>query len=94
MRVRIRDDHAYITIKGPSADGGLSRYEFETEIPVSDAEDLMLISEPGKEMRFAAVQIPAKIGVHSLNGENLMCSLCFAHLQTVRRSSHSFTSIS
>ena len=47
VRVRIRDDHAYITIKGPSADGGLSRYEFETEIPVSDAEDLMLISEPG-----------------------------------------------
>ena len=47
VRVRIRDDRGYITIKGPSADGGLSRYEFETEIPLSDAEDLMQIAEPG-----------------------------------------------
>ena len=47
VRVRIRDDRAYITIKGPSADGGLSRYEFETEIPVTDAEELMQIAEPG-----------------------------------------------
>ena len=47
VRVRIRDEHAYLTIKGPSADGGLSRYEFETEIPLSDAQELMLIAEPG-----------------------------------------------
>ena len=30
-----------------------------------------------KEMRFAAAQIPAKIGVRSLNGENLMYSTSF-----------------
>ena len=47
VRVRIRDDRGYITIKGPSADGGLSRYEFETEIALSDAEELMQIAEPG-----------------------------------------------
>ena len=41
VRVRIRDDKAYLTIKGPSIDGGLSRFEWETEIPVSDAMDLM-----------------------------------------------------
>ena len=33
-------------------------------------------NEP-KEMRFSAAQIPAKIGVHSLNGENLMRSTPF-----------------
>lgn len=27
VRVRIRDDKAYLTIKGPSVDGGLSRFE-------------------------------------------------------------------
>jgi CYTH domain-containing protein len=47
VRVRIRDTRAYITIKGPSADGGLSRYEFEYEIPLSDAETLMTLCQPG-----------------------------------------------
>lgn len=47
VRVRIRDDKGYLTIKGPSGKAGLSRYEFETEIALSDAEDLMRICEPG-----------------------------------------------
>ena len=41
VRVRIRDEKAYLTIKGPSRDGGLSRFEWEIEIPVPDAEQLM-----------------------------------------------------
>ena len=41
VRVRIRDDKGYLTIKGPSNRAGLARYEFEIEIPLSDAEDLM-----------------------------------------------------
>ena len=48
VRIRIRDTHAYITIKGPSLDGGLSRYEFEQEIPLADAEKLMTLCEPGQ----------------------------------------------
>jgi CYTH domain-containing protein len=48
VRIRIRDEHAYITIKGPSLDGGLSRYEFEQEIPLDDAEKLMTLCEPGQ----------------------------------------------
>jgi len=47
IRVRIRDTRGYITIKGPSLDGGLSRYEFEQEIPLDDAEILMTLCEPG-----------------------------------------------
>ena len=47
VRVRIRDDKAYLTIKGPSADGGLSRYEFEMEIAPKDALELLQIAEPG-----------------------------------------------
>ena len=41
VRVRIRDEKAYLTIKGPSLDGGLSRFEWEIEIPLADAEQLM-----------------------------------------------------
>ena len=47
VRIRIRDTKAYITIKGPSVDNGLSRYEFEQEIPLNDAEQLMQLCEPG-----------------------------------------------
>jgi len=47
VRVRIRDDHAYLTIKGPSIDGGLSRDEFEYEIPLEDGKKLMFLCEPG-----------------------------------------------
>ena len=47
VRIRIRDEHAFITIKGPSLDGGLSRYEFEQEIPMDDARKLMTLCEPG-----------------------------------------------
>lgn len=47
VRIRIRDEHAYLTIKGPSLDGGLSRYEFEQQIPFDDAQKLMTLCEPG-----------------------------------------------
>ncbi|MBQ1938575.1 MAG: CYTH domain-containing protein [Bacteroidales bacterium] len=38
-RVRIRDDKAYLTIKGPSL--GISRFEWEKEISLEDAQSLM-----------------------------------------------------
>ena len=47
VRVRIRDNQGFLTIKGPSLDGGLSRYEFEKEISQEEAEQLFLICEPG-----------------------------------------------
>jgi len=47
VRVRIKDERAYFTIKGPSENGGLSRYEFEQEIPFDDAQQLMQLCEPG-----------------------------------------------
>lgn len=47
VRVRIRGDKGYLTIKGPSGLAGLTRYEFDTEIPLDDARDLMQICQPG-----------------------------------------------
>ena len=40
-RVRVRGDKGYLTIKGPSLDGGLSRFEWEKEIPVAEALELL-----------------------------------------------------
>ena len=47
VRVRVRDDRGFLTIKGPSQNGGLSRYEFEKEITLDEAGHLMEICEPG-----------------------------------------------
>ena len=45
VRVRIADDRAWLTIKGPSKDGGLSRFEWEKEIGVAEAKELMTLAE-------------------------------------------------
>lgn len=47
VRVRIRDNKGFLTIKGASADNGLSRYEWEHEIPVDEARELMKLCQPG-----------------------------------------------
>lgn len=47
VRVRISGDKGYLTIKGPSSDNGLSRFEWEKEISVSEAEELLKLAEPG-----------------------------------------------
>ena len=41
VRVRIRDGKGYLTIKGASDAAGMSRYEWEKEIPLHEAEELM-----------------------------------------------------
>ncbi len=48
VRVRIRDDKAYLTIKGKSNKEGLSRYEFETEVSLDDGRQLMSLCRPGR----------------------------------------------
>jgi adenylate cyclase len=41
VRVRIVDNEGFITIKGPSYDGGLSRLEWEKKISIEEAVELM-----------------------------------------------------
>ncbi len=41
VRVRINDDKAWLTIKGKSTGDGLSRTEWEYEIPVEEARPMM-----------------------------------------------------
>ena len=48
VRVRIRDSRGYLTIKGPSNIEGISRYEFEKEITLEEARQLMNLCEPGR----------------------------------------------
>lgn len=47
VRIRIKGDNGFITIKGTTNDSGLSRFEWEKEIPLADAQSLMKLAEPG-----------------------------------------------
>lgn len=47
VRVRIADDKAYLTIKGSGSASGMSRFEWEMEIPGRDALALLGICEGG-----------------------------------------------
>lgn len=47
VRIRLRDDRAFITIKGKSSASGLSRYEWEKEIPADEARQLLALCLPG-----------------------------------------------
>ena len=47
VRVRIKGDKGFLTIKGIGNKSGASRFEWEKEISVKDANALLAISEPG-----------------------------------------------
>lgn len=47
VRVRVRDDKAYLTIKEHARADGLSRYEFEKEITMDEAEHLLRLCKGG-----------------------------------------------
>ncbi len=47
VRVRIKGEKAFLTIKGKGNDSGTTRFEWEKEIPVSEAEQLLPLCEPG-----------------------------------------------
>ncbi len=47
VRVRIKGEKGFITIKGIGNESGASRFEWEKEIPVEDVKELLKICEPG-----------------------------------------------
>ena len=72
VRVRIRDDKGYLTIKGPSDQAGLARFEFEKEITLAEAQALMTICLPGRIIkdRYLIHNGPHTIEVDEFAGEN------------------------
>lgn len=47
VRIRIKDDKAFLTVKGVSNAEGTTRREWEYAIPVSDAREMLKICEEG-----------------------------------------------
>ena len=46
VRIRVSNNTGFITIKGKSNKNGTSRFEWEKEIPITEAEELLLLCEP------------------------------------------------
>lgn len=73
VRVRLCDDRAFLTIKGGSNASGMSRFEWEKEIPAEDARDLFLFCQGGIIDKTRYI-IPADSGrffeVDEFHGEN------------------------
>jgi len=48
VRIRIKGNKGFITIKGIGQQGGMSRFEWENEIPLDEAVQLLTLCEKGK----------------------------------------------
>lgn len=57
VRIRIKGNKGFLTIKGKSNEGGMSRFEWEKEIPFQEAEALFKLCEPG-ELEKIRYEIP------------------------------------
>ena len=47
VRIRVRDDKAFLTIKARSVNGGMTRYELEKEITLDEADHLLALCRGG-----------------------------------------------
>ena len=45
VRVRVKGEKGYITVKGAVGDGEITRREWEYEVPLRDAEEMLLLCE-------------------------------------------------
>ena len=61
VRVRIKGDKGFLTIKGASNESGLSRLEWEKEILVEEAQKLMALCEKGV---IDKTRFEVKVGQH------------------------------
>lgn len=71
-RIRIQDKKAFITIKGKSSESGLSRFEWEKEIPVEEALELLKLCEPGaiEKVRYLVKSKEFTFEIDEFSGSN------------------------
>lgn len=72
VRVRIKGNKGFLTIKGISNESGLSRFEWEKEIPIDEAKNLLLLCEKGviDKTRFEVKSGSHVYEVDVFHGEN------------------------
>lgn len=84
VRVRIKGEKAFLTIKGKSNHSGMSRYEWEKEITHQEAEQLLQLCLPGAIDK-TRYEIPIEMHTWEIDifhGENNGLSLAEIELQS------------
>ncbi len=84
VRVRLKGDLGVLTIKGRSTPNGLSRFEWEKDLPKEDAKSLLLLCEKGI---IDKVRYEVKVGKHTFEvdeffGENEGLIIAEVELET------------
>ena len=84
VRVRIKGGAGYLTIKGKSNETGLSRFEWEKEIPLAEAKALLLLCEKGiiEKIRYEVQVGKHLFEVDEFFGENEGLLLAEVELQS------------
>ena len=84
VRVRIKGNTGYLTIKGKSNETGLSRFEWEKEIPLAEAKALLLLCEKGiiEKIRYEVQVGKHLFEVDEFFGENEGLLLAEVELQS------------
>lgn len=72
VRIRLKGNEGYITIKGASSENGLSRFEWEKKISFEEAQKLFVLCKKGK---IDKTRFEVKVGSHTyeideFHGEN------------------------
>ena len=72
VRVRINGEQGFLTFKGKGNHSGIRRYEWEKEIPLNEAEELLQLCEPGiiNKTRYLVKAGEHTFEVDEFHGEN------------------------
>ena len=72
VRVRVKGDKGFITVKGIGNATGVSRFEWEKEISVDEVRDLLPLCEPGiiDKMRFLVKNGEFTFEIDEFYGDN------------------------
>ncbi|TWO34070.1 CYTH domain-containing protein [Seonamhaeicola sediminis] len=84
VRVRLKGDEGFLTVKGPSTDDGLKRFEWETPISDKDAKSLLNLCELGviAKIRY---EVPVKNHIFEVDeflGDNIGLIVAEVELQS------------
>ena len=85
VRIRRKADHARITVKGPLEEDGMSRFEWEKDISVDEANDLLELCEYHliEKTRYEVKSADLTIEVDVFHGENQGLIVAEIELDTI-----------
>ena len=72
VRIRIKGDKGFLTIKGEGSESGTTRYEWEKEIPLNEAKELLLLCTSGmiEKIRYKVNHEGFIYEIDEFSGEN------------------------